>query len=524
MTVFLLSISILLIITVLILLYIYFFQPINKINQLRQLSTSSSRRVVMIIIDSIMNKPLQIAIKEGKVPALEFFMNKGRYYSEMVSSYPTMSVTIDSTLLTGTYADKHKVPALVWYDEKDKRFISYGSARKEIQKLGMKQVFNNSLFHLNHEHLSGQVKTIHEELDGQSASINTLVYRGNNDKRLQVPRLLNMLNFLDKEDSVKAPYYFSYGLLSNLKPKNNYTHIWQAFGFNDKFATAELKYLIEQEKIPSFSIVYLADNDKKVHKNGVDETKGIEDADKQLQEILNTYDSWEEAIEENVWIVMGDSGQSRIGNDKDTSLIDLRKLLSDYQIHQISGPIKETDQIVLGLNERMSFIYLLDEQIKIKNLANKLNNDGRINFIAWKDGERVIVLSGNEQDTLSFKPEGNFTDQYGQTWELKGNTNALNLSINEDNQITYTDFPDALARLYSSFYSHSGRYLIVDAKPGFEFVGEGSPTHLGGASHGSLYKDDTYFPMIVTGTKLEPKHERMVDLKNWILRILKEGN
>ncbi|SFL85804.1 Predicted pyrophosphatase or phosphodiesterase, AlkP superfamily [Gracilibacillus orientalis] len=519
-----LTISILVILLILSLIYLYLIQPIVKTNKLTQPSDYTSKPVVMIIIDSIMDEPLQNTIKEGKAPALEFLMNNGNYYPDMVSSYPTMSVTIDSTLLTGTYPNEHKIPGLVWYDAQNKQFISYGSARQEIMKIGMKHVFHNSLFRLNQNHLSKDVTTIHEELDGQSASINTLVFRGNHEQLLNVPRILNMNGFLEKGDSINGPRYFSYGLLSRLNPNNNKTHFWQAFGFNNEFSTKELKFLIEEDYLPSFSLVYFSDNDKLVHKNGVKERKGIEESDKQLQEILNTYPSWEEAIQDNIWIVMGDSGQSDIGEDKEQALIDLRKLLKEYNVHQISDPIQEQDEIVLGLNERMSFIYLLDNKLEQKHIARQLKNDDRINFIAWKHGDMIQVISGDEEGTLSFKPNGTYTDSYGQKWELEGNEKILDLSITKDNKISYRDFPDGLARLNSSFYSQTGRYLIADAKPGFEFVGEGSPTHVNGASHGSLYKHDSYFPMIVTGTEMEPEHKRMVDLKEWILRILNDEN
>ncbi len=519
-----LTIIIFIILLILSLVYLYLIQPIVKTNTINQSSNDTSKPVVMIIIDSIMDKPLQNTIKEGKAPALEFLIHNGNYYPDMVSSYPTMSVTIDSTLLTGTYPNDHKVPALVWYDEQIKQFISYGSARKEIMKIGMKQVLHNSLFVLNHHHLSKDVKTIHEELDGKSASVNTLVFRGNQKQLISVPRILNMNGFLEKGDSVNGPRYFSYGLLSKLDPSNNKTHFWQAFGFNNEFATKELKFLIEEDHLPSYSLVYFSDNDKVIHKNGVNEMKGIEESDKQLQEILNSYPSWEEAIQDNIWIVMGDSGQSDIGKDEEQALIDLRKLLKDYNIHQISGPIQEQDQIVLGLNERMSFIYLLDSKLEQEQIATQLKSEDRINFIAWKQDDVVNVISGDKEGLLSFKPGGIFTDSYGQKWEIEGNEKILDLSLTKDQKVTYQDFPDGLARLYSSFYSHSGRYLIVDAKPGFEFVGEGSPTHVNGASHGSLYKHDSYFPMIVTGTKLKPEHKRMVDLKEWILKIVNDAN
>lgn len=495
----------------------------NTSNQLNQSQSTPSKRVVVIIIDSLMDRPLQSIDKEN-IPAIQFLLRNGNYYPEMISSYPTMSVVVDSTFLTGTYADQHKVPALVWYDTREERFISYGSAQLEIMKIGPKQVLNDSVFHLNHKHLSPNVKTIHEELGGQTSSINALVYRGKHTKQLNVPELASIINLLEKNSSVKGTNYFSYGLLSKIDPKNKHTHLWEAFGFNDKFATHELKYLIENNRLPDFSFVYFSDNDKKVHKSGENVTEGIIDADKQLQSVFNSYSSWEDAFKDTVWIVMGDSGQTNIVDNKDLALIDLRKLLRDYQIYKIGEPVQDRDEVVLALNERMSFIYLIDENISKKDIVDVLLDDDRIDHIAWKDGEKINVISIDHKGAFSYKPNGEYQDQYGQTWSLQGNINILDLKINKDNIIMYNDYPDALARLYSSFHSHPGNYLVVNAKPGFEFVGEGSPTHIGGASHGSLHKQDTYFPMIVAGTDQKPKHERILDMKEWILRILEASN
>jgi len=467
-----------------------------------------------------MDNPLQSLLYQGKIPALEFLLKSGQYFPNMISSFPTMSVVVDSTLLTGTYSNKHKVPALVWYDTDNKRFISYGSAKKEVLKIGIKSILKESVYNLNHLHLSGKVQTIHEDVEEQTSSINTLVYRGENDKRLQLPCLLKFFNVLKGNETVQGPASLSYGILSKINPRNKYTHFWQGFGFNDRFATEEIIYLLKQNRLPAFSLVYFSDNDKIVHKKGENETKGIEKADKQLQNILNCFSSWEKAIEDIVWIVMGDSGQTDIGDNKKRSLIDLRAILRDFNIYKLGKPIQEKDQLVLGLNERMSFIYILDTTVDLKEIVNILAKDSRIDHIAWKQQDEVSVVSYLHHGEFSFKPIGEYVDSYGQTWTINGNPKLLDLQIDENKQIQYNDYPDGLMRLYSAFYSHKGNYIIVNAKPGFEFIGEGSPTHVGGASHGSLHKQDTYFPMIVVGTDEKPRHMRMVDFKEYICRIL----
>lgn len=69
---------------------------------------------------------------------------------------------------------------------------------------------------------------------------------------------------------------------------------------------------------------------------------------------------------------MGDSGQSSIGKDKNKSIIRLKSLLQDYTIAKLGEPIKKNDQIVLAVNERMAFIYSLDKNIPLSEIASKL--------------------------------------------------------------------------------------------------------------------------------------------------------
>ncbi|HEY4548828.1 MAG TPA: alkaline phosphatase family protein, partial [Bacillus sp. (in: firmicutes)] len=63
-------------------------------------------------------------------------------------------------------------------------------------------------------------------------------------------------------------------------------------------------------------------------------------------------------------------------------------------------------------------------------------------------------------------------------------------------------------------------FLIVDAKPGYEFIGESSPEHTGGGALGSMHKNDFLKPIILTGTNKSIDHLRIVDLKEWILDLL----
>ncbi len=378
-------------------------------------------------------------------------------------------------------------------------------------------------YNLNHEHLSKQHKTIHEILKDkgiQSASINALLYRGSYATQLKIPFLLSLFTGLKRELNSYAPNLYSYGAMHKLNPLKKNSFFWQKYGFNDKFSSNELAYLINRNELPAFTIVYYPDLDQSVHKNGRTDIKGIEKVDQQLQKILNQFQSWEDALANTVWIILGDNGQAWINQNRKEALIDLRKLLSSYRIVKLRKGVTLEDVIVLAVNERMSFIYSLDPQkAPLEEIAKILQKDSRIDVIAFKKQKTVTVTSGLHNGHLQFHPDGDYSDEYEQSWFIEGEKKILDLSIT-DKRIEYGDYPDALARLYSSFFSHEGEYIIVSAKPGSEFKGESSPTHIGGASHGGLHKQDSLVSMFVSGTDSTPRHMRILDIKDWLLTLI----
>lgn len=493
--------------------------PTKKLNEVA--ITASQKPIVLITVDSLMNEPLQKAMKEGKAPAFSFLVENGDLYPEFISSYPTMSVTIDSTLMTGTYADKHKIPGLIWFKEDENRMISYGSGLMEMWSNGIKHVVEDSVINLNQSHLSKDVQTIHEELAKdqlQSASINGLLYRGSNEQKLHVPKLLSFARLLPNEPKVSAPTLLSLGALSQYNPRNDQNkYSWKRMGLNNDFTIDELKYVIKQNKLPSFTLAYLPDADASVHKNGPKDNPGIEKADQALQELLNQFASWEEAVQEVTWIVLGDSGQSSVKEAKKTALIDLNDLLKGYSFWENE---KGKGQLAVAINERMAYIYLHDEQIPFSQIVDILKKDERIGFIAWSDQQMNHVMSPQTKEEFAFLPNGPTVDEYGQSWKIEGDLSLLDLKTDVQGIIRYHTYPDALARLHGALHSQKGKVIVVDAKPSYEFVEKHSHDHAGGGAHGSLHRDDSLVPLIITGDAGLPPSNRLVDVKEWVLDLI----
>ena len=419
--------------------------PTQKLGNFETQATQ--KPVILIAIDSLMDEPLQKAMKEGKAPAIAYLIEKGNYIPDMISSYPTMSVSIDSTILTGVYANEHKIPGLIWFNEKEQRIVSYGSGMREIWDNGVKNVAKDSIIRLNNDNLSKDVTTIYEELSSAqipSASINGLIFRGDTKHHLNVPNMISWMKLLPKEIEVNGPTLLSLGVLSQYNPDNDqHKFIWSRMGVNDEFTVNEVKYLIDENRLPPFTLAYLPDADAVIHEKGPKNIRSIEKADQAIQELLNQFSTWEEAIEKVAWVIVGDSGQSYVEKEKNAGLINLNDLLKEYSFWSSENPKAE---LAIGINERMAYIYLNGESIEMTSIINKLKEDERIGFIAWKDSELNYVTSPDEDRLLSFSPNGQYVDSYQQSWSLDGDSALLDISLTENGQIQYNQYPDALAR------------------------------------------------------------------------------
>ena len=143
----------------------------------------------------------------------------------------------------------------------------------------------------------------------------------------------------------------------------------------------------------------------------------------------------ENALDNMIWIIMGDSKQSSVKKNKKEALIDLREALSNYNILKIDEPVRNNDEIVITANERMAYVYKISEDFSLQDIASKLQNDERIAWIAWKENDMIQVISGDQRREFQFKPDGAFKDIYNQTWSIKGNSSILDLDINNNKQI-----------------------------------------------------------------------------------------
>ncbi|WP_018133288.1 alkaline phosphatase family protein [Effusibacillus pohliae] len=482
------------------------------------------KKVIFLLVDSLMPTVLEECLRLKTVPALQFLKDRGRYWRECVTVFPTMTASVDSSLVTGTYPDAHRVPGLIWYDPQEKKIIDYLNGWRCVWKLGIDHCARNVLYDLNERHLSKQVTTVFEELAARgktSASLNTIIHRGPKKHRVRLPFLARLLTRFRFHDNVSGPDVLTLGamVVTPVSPQipRHVQGMRQRFGINDSFAVHAAKALIESGQQPDFMLVYLPDNDHQVHRaNPAHAENTLIRVDQRIQQILNAFGSWEAAVDQCVFIVTGDHGQTRIGNEREFN-IDLDRLLEPFRVLQLGEELRDHDLVVCN-NERMTYLYPQNLE-RQEAILQQLTSESRIDLIAWKQGNGVMVREGGSGREVFFAPGGPYVDLYGSEWTISGEWIVLDL-YEDQGIVRYRDYPDVLHRLYGALYSQDVPMIVITARPRYEFLTRLYPRHLNGGCHGSLHKYDSLVPLIVTGTD-QPlnEHPRLVDLKQFIVKL-----
>ncbi|WP_274651959.1 alkaline phosphatase family protein [Paenibacillus humicola] len=500
----------------------------QDLQRVRSLQGGQTKKVIMILVDSLMPKTIDTGIRQKRLPTFQYLTEHGQYYRNMVSSFPTMSVTIDSSLQTGEYPDKHRVPGLTWYSAAERRVINYGTGPMEVLRQGPGTVLEDALISLNGKHLSRHTPTVYEELARRgltSGSVNGLIYRGASGHELILPAWLHAPSHLPSRIPVKGPDLLALGSLANPLAERIDLPDGAAdrFGLNNRFSAETAAYLIRAGKLPDYLFVYLPDLDQELHRKGPGAMEEVERVDGQLATVLQAFGSREEALRKAIIIVAGDSGMTPIMRAEKKPTVELGAIFKDDRLLRPGEPVSARTGLIAAVNETMAYVYRMNTDKTLRALAGELAADSRIDLAAWKERGWIYVLQGKTKKELRFKPGGKLADPYGQKWTAERSLDVLDVKADSrTGRIAYDRYPDGFRRLSAALSSHDGDYLIVTAKPGYELADRSSPKHNGGGGHGALGREETLVPLLIAGTRQKPEHLRMIDIKPFVLRLLTE--
>lgn len=480
------------------------------------------RRVVYIVIDGMSTTAFEQVTAAGRAPALDFIKRNGHYARDSVAIFPTITPCATASLVTGETPDRHRIPGMCWYDRDAERFVNYGQSPGAAVLQGVKRIVNDFLFNLNAKHLGADVMTVHEalhELGYVTGSINYMIFRGPYTLEIQ-PNVLQKLVLRRMPTEIPGPreHYFANLLNGSTEacgPATSKRRLDKRIQATDGWAACVTRDLLEKDAADMI-LFYLHENDHWSHRMGPHgQVDSLAKADEHIAYVLDSFPTWEQAIDEVGFVVTADHSQSPIGDDDD-HVFDLGIALDDFSQVRPRPRGKETfedkDIAVCG-NGRVAFVYL-NEDRRTALLAPVVRAVGQlrgIDQVMWRmDGWYVV---DSERGRVRFRESDDGTglrDERGGRWIADGDLDAVSAVV-EGDDVRTAEYPLAFWRIARALDLDRCGDVVATTKLTYAVSDLGGGDHRGGGDHASLHAQDSLVPFISTLSN-PPLHPTTVDV------------
>jgi hypothetical protein len=502
--------------------------------------SSSPPKLVLCVIDAMAPAMLERAIEAGAAPVLERLVSGGRYVSDCVAAFPSVTPVCAASIVTGYSQDEHEIPGMNWFHREEHRYIEYGSSFRAAQRFGIARQLTDTVYNMNRAHLSQQTPTVFETLDDadvRTAGTTYLMYRGRHRHEPQRDTALTRVASALMRHAVMGPRELFYADIFASQRTGCRSGLGMP-GVRDRHSGCVSAYMVEHDLF-DFLLLSLPDNDWYSHKHGPDaQVHSIGQADLQLARVMNAAGGVEEFLSEHAVIAMADHSQAPV-----TATIALQDELADLGV---LGPTRPTPnrpvrssegasdaqpRIAVCPSQRAAMVYALHESerdaMRASVVARALAIDG-VDLVLWlerdaHDAPREGVIASPRHGELRFAPDGagvTVTDPRGLSWGVEGAPAAIDATI-EDGRLLSPLYPDALARAWAALTCRTSGEVLLSAAPGFEFIDWGRQAHVGGGSHGSLHACDSLGALVLHGVALpepEPAQWAIRDVASLVLR------
>jgi hypothetical protein len=462
------------------------------------------KKLVLVVIDAMKPAMLERAVAAGRAPMLQRLMEEGRYVDECVAAFPSVTPVCAASIATGTAPDRHQIPSMNWYHRGEARYVEYGTSLAASRAFGVKRSLTDTIYNMNLEHLSGDVRTVFETLDDagvRTAGTTYLMYRGRHRHEAATDTALARLATTVFRHAVYGPREFFYADIFASRRTGCRSQLGLP-GVRDQHAGCVGAYLVEHDLF-DFLLLSLPDNDTHSHKNGpFAQVASIAAADRQIERVMHAAGGPDAFLEDHAVIVCSDHSQSQVERE-----IDLLRAFDEFGVllpGRTTAAAGEEAEIALCPASRSAQVYVLDRQRRTE-LVPRIERtllaiegiDLVMRMTGHPDGEAAILRAGGGE--LRFAPRGELRDLRGGRWSVEGDRSILALQ-ERDGVLSSERYPDALARVWDALRCRTAGEVLVSAEPGYEFVDWGGAGHVGGGSHGSLHANDSFAALLWCGT------------------------
>ena len=455
------------------------------------------KKLVLAVIDSLKPDMLDLAIEEGRAPALAALRECGTYVRDCVSTFPSVTPVASAAIATGSGPAEHHIPSMNWYHRGEERYIEYGSSFQATRAFGVVRSLFDTVYNMNMAHLSRGRKTVFEHLDDaglRTACTTWLIYRG---RTRHEPSGASVYRRIAEAAQFRHPVYGARELFYADLFDSRDTGCRSALGMpgqRDRHTGCVGAYLVEHDLF-DFMLFSLPDNDTYSHKAGPDgQVRSIAEADRALERIMHVAGGVGAFLEKHAVIVMSDHSQTKV-----EASVNLAEAFDSWRVLLPADPAPTEAELAVCPAARSAMVYVLDEARRdelVPRAVEVLEEVEGVDLVVHRENGSAIVHS--DRGRLAFRPGQDVVDPRGQGWSVEGDLAALDLAIG-DGRVGSPEYPDALGRLWSALDCPHGGDVLVSATPSFEFVDWGGSAHVGGGSHGSLHRDDSEGVLLLCG-------------------------
>jgi predicted AlkP superfamily pyrophosphatase or phosphodiesterase len=476
---------------------------------------SGPKKLVLVVVDAMKPAMLERAMAGGRAPAMARIRDAGVYVDDCVAAFPSVTPVCAATITTGVGPDEHEIPSMNWYHREEARYVEYGSSFSASRQFGVVRSMTDTVYRMNDEHLSRAVETVFESLDDadvRTAGTTYLIYRGRHPHEVAnesaLARIVTSTLFRRTIDGPRELFYADL----YASRKTGCRGQLGLPGARDQHTGCVGAYLAEHDLF-DFLLFSLPDNDAYSHRNGPHaQVTSLAAADRQIERLMHAAGGPDEFLAEHAVVVVSDHSQAPV-----ETRIRLDLAFVDFDVATPSPSRSIGAELALSPAQRSAMIYALDDDHRDEliersvDAVKELEGVDLIMRLAPGSGDEAIVRS--RRGELRFSAGGDVLDRRDQRWSVEGNLGVLRAEL-QDGRFLSTEYPDALARVWSALHCPNSGDVLLSAGPGYEFVDWGGSDHVGGGSHGSLHRSDSLGALLWCGTGPDRRSVR----DQWSLR------
>lgn len=477
-------------------------------------SANKGPKVLLWILDGCSVKAF-LDVAERNEDLKTFFIEG--HFAQCVTIFPSITPAAHSTIMTGCYPHKTRVPAFDWvevvtdYSGRETReyvrcMPDFKRFRQQVSKKeGQKEFFEGlgDALSLNQRFLSPIVYTLFETLgeDWYTVSVKEWIHRGA-DNFISVS-INGALEDLISRKIVKEKSMIE--LLSSLYKEVNYEFGDLVWG-SDSY-----------KKLADLMVYWKTGTDTMSHEFGPHSYRVREEVDEAVGKLAETLRFYKMYTNQPIYVIItADHSQSEV-TEFSNLIADFKRDMSEYRIvgredRAYSERINSAD-IIVANNDRAAFFYAFGKPETKKDIREKI-----INYLkSRREVDLVFYLESGEIKVIQISDDGSFTGPVTISLFFEGKEKS---------------YPNAVERIEGLMNGDKWGDIAVSMKESYSLNPDFKPEKQGEkilhGDHGGLNFNDSIGPLLIWGPTVRRNKKdgdwmtfRTIDIASTVAKIFK---